>query len=112
MSPERATHLITEYATTQCEAAFRELMDAYSGMVLAVATRAAHGDWALARDATQTVFVALARRPRAIRNGGGLGAWLHRATVRQVLQMVRSDQRRRQREARALIINEPEPSSA
>jgi RNA polymerase sigma factor (sigma-70 family) len=111
MSPERASHLISEYATTHCEAAFRELVDAYAGMVMAVATRAAHGDWALARDASQTVFVALARRPRAIKNGGGLGAWLHRVTVRQVLQMVRSDQRRRQREAHALVINEPEASS-
>src|SRR6185295_2559523 len=108
MSPERASHLISEYATTHCEAAFRELVDAYAGMVLAVATRAAHGDWALARDASQTVFVALARRPREIRNGSGLGAWLHRVTVRQVLQLVPSDQRRRQREAHALIINEPE----
>lgn len=105
MLPERASHLLKTFAATRCESAFRELATAYAGPVHAAARRVARGDAEMARDATQNVFAELARKPRAIRDGAALGAWLHRCAIRQVTTMLRTDRRRRVREARALSMN-------
>ncbi|MGA2052944.1 MAG: sigma-70 family RNA polymerase sigma factor, partial [Opitutales bacterium] len=89
--------LLQDYIERRSEAAFAELVLRHVNLVYSTALRVVR-ETSLAKDVAQTVFIALARKPRAIRDPGALGGWLYRAAHWAAAQSVRTEQRRRQRE--------------
>ena len=69
--------LLAEYAMNGSDAAFRELVGRYINFVYSTALRLVGGDSQLAEDVTQTVFINLATKGRALSSGVMLGGWLH-----------------------------------
>ncbi|NUM52441.1 MAG: sigma-70 family RNA polymerase sigma factor [Candidatus Hydrogenedentes bacterium] len=76
--------------------AFAELVQRHSGMVFSSCKRILR-DPSLAEDVAQECFVALLQTRECVR--ASLGAWLHRIAVRRSIDRLRSDSRRRAREA-------------
>ncbi len=104
--------LLRAWARERSETAFRALVTRHMDMVHSTAVRrlGAHRD--AAPDVAQGVFLQLARRAEALPGGIVLGAWLHRQTVRQSLNHLRNEQRRRLREEATVAMNaDPEPPS-
>ncbi|MDX9973816.1 MAG: sigma-70 family RNA polymerase sigma factor [FCB group bacterium] len=77
--------------------AFQALVKRYSAMVFS-ACRRVLGDAARAEDVTQECFLKLAMGDA--RPGPFLGPWLHRVATRRCLDTLRTERRRRAREAR------------
>ncbi len=100
---------LARFALARCESAFRTLVEQHTGMVHAVARRMLQGNEVQAREVTQTVFVELARRAATLPRGVVLGAWLHRVACSQAALLIRTEVRRRQREATAATMNEDVP---
>ncbi|HEX2750710.1 MAG TPA: sigma factor, partial [Verrucomicrobiales bacterium] len=67
--------LLQRFAASRSAEAFRELVNRYSGFVMAAARRQTGGDWHAAEDVAQRVFTALAQEAKKVR-GESLGAWL------------------------------------
>jgi len=107
-SADDTSELLRHFAARRCEDAFRRLAERHTGMVLATARRMLHGNEAQAREVTQTVFVELARRAAALAPDVVLGAWLHRVTCAQAALLIRTEVRRRHREATAAAMNAPD----
>jgi RNA polymerase sigma factor (sigma-70 family) len=105
MDPARASTLLKRYTDSRCGKAFRELVEGHAGLVYSGALRIT-GDSGLAEDVMQTVFAALAAKPRAVRDGCALAGWLHRAASGRAVDVVRTESRRRQREQHATHMNE------
>ena len=99
--PESDQELLARYAESGSEAAFRQLVDRYAGMVLASAVRRT-GERSLAEDVTQRVFVILARRAKSLRGHPVLRAWLHTTTRLQSQSLLRTE-RRHQRKRKAVM---------
>ncbi len=97
--------LLAEYAENGSETAFRELVDRYIRLVYSTALRLAGGDSQLAEDVSQTVFINLARKARALSREVMLGGWLHQHTFHVATKAVRAEHRRRSREREALEMN-------
>lgn len=89
--------LIREFASNRSEQAFRRLVDRHCDLVYSVATRVTR-DPDLARDVSQQVFSKLAAKPKSVPADVPLAAWLHRSTRSLAIDLVRSEQARRQRE--------------
>lgn len=89
--------LLGEYARSRSETAFALIVQRHLNLVYSVALRRTR-DPELARDASQIVFVDLARKAGRLRSGLVLSAWLHRATVFAASRLVRAERRRAQRE--------------
>jgi RNA polymerase sigma-70 factor (ECF subfamily) len=88
---------LSAYFTRGCEESFRALVVRYSSLVWSTAARIL-GSGPDAEDAAQAAFTALAMKGRKLDASRGLGAWLHRVTVRAALDIRRSDFRRKSRE--------------
>ncbi|MDB6076261.1 MAG: sigE 1 [Akkermansiaceae bacterium] len=91
--------LLRRYAESADQAAFRALVERYSGLIHGVAMRRS-GDADLAADVSQNVFAALARKSRSLVRGQGLpsvGAWLHRAATLETKSRLRARALARQR---------------
>lgn len=105
--------LLEDYARRGSEAAFRELVNDYVGLVYSAAVRIVDGDAHLAQDVAQTVFADLARKAAALSENVMLGGWLHRRTCHVAATMMRSQRRRQSRERQAVEMNvlhlEPDP---
>jgi len=97
--------LLAEYARTGSDATFRELLLRYTDLVYSTAVRRLNGDADLAKDVTQTVFVALARKAGKLPQDTMLGGWLHRHTMFVAATVMRSERRRRLRERQAVEMN-------
>lgn len=97
--------LLEQYVRDGSEAAFRELVQRYFGLVYATAMRLVVGDTQLAQDVTQTVFIHLARKAHTLRGEVSLGGWLHRDTRHVAATLMRSERRRRAREKQATVMN-------
>ena len=69
--------LLREYVDRGSEAAFESLVKRHVDMVYSTALRQLR-DPHLAQDATQAVFVLLARKARCLRSSVILGGWLYR----------------------------------
>ncbi|GEP40999.1 RNA polymerase sigma factor [Brevifollis gellanilyticus] len=83
--------LLTRYHRQRDAQAFQTLVESHAAMVHATARRVTQ-DAALAQDAAQETFLALARSSgSAIRC---VGAWLHQAAWRKACMLVRSESRR------------------
>ena len=62
------------------ESAFNELVLRYIDLVYSAAIRQVSGDAQLAKDVSQTVFIALVKKARELSKGVVLGGWLYRHT--------------------------------
>jgi DNA-directed RNA polymerase specialized sigma24 family protein len=103
--------LLRRYLEEQAEPAFAALVQRHLPAVYAVALRKTGGDAALAQEAAQHVFTALARKARALQSHPALAAWLFTSTHFAATQLVRAERRRRVRETRAVAMNENTPES-
>ncbi|HLH56458.1 MAG TPA: sigma-70 family RNA polymerase sigma factor [Verrucomicrobiae bacterium] len=108
--------LLSRYAETGSEAAFRELLARYVNLVYSTAVRLMCGDRHLAEDVTQIVFVALAKKANTLPRNVFLGGWLHHQTVFVAATMMRGERRRQAREREAaqmkLVEQDANPNSA
>lgn len=98
--PAADERLLTRFANGGDASAFELLVWRHGSMVLGVCRRVL-GDHQLAEDAFQATFLALARKPKAVRNGASLAGWLHRVG-RRIAMRVRIDNAKRfERDRRA-----------
>lgn len=88
--------LLQRYRETGDAEAFGEIVQRYAGPVFAACQRVLH-DPSVAEDAAQETFYRLMTRPHRV--SSSLGGWLHRAATRLALDIRRSDNSRRRREA-------------
>lgn len=90
--------LLGEYAREGSEPAFSELVRRHIDLVYGTAWRMVGGDAHLAKDVAQCVFIDLAKKAGELRRYVVLAGWLYRHTTFTASKMVRSEQRRRNRE--------------
>ncbi len=86
--------LLGRYLSERDEAAFRELVGRYAGVV-SRACRGVLGRDDLARDAFQETFLRLVRHGHALRRRGGLAVWLARVARTTALNLRRREARQR-----------------
>jgi RNA polymerase sigma factor (sigma-70 family) len=98
-----AIELWTDFREDRSEAAFGELVRRYTSLVFSVARRRLP-DSDLAKDATQQVFIRLARARPDLRIDAELVAWLHRTTLHVSIDLWRTETRRRNREQKAFAM--------
>jgi DNA-directed RNA polymerase specialized sigma24 family protein len=103
--------LLADYLSSGSEAAFRELVERYTGLVYSSALRLVEGDTHRAEDVAQTVFVDLARQARKLSAETRLGGWLYRHTCFVATTAMRGERRRRAREREVIQMNAPEDHS-
>jgi RNA polymerase sigma factor (sigma-70 family) len=92
--------LLRQFAQTKDEASFAVLVQRHIGFVFAVSVRRLR-DPHLAKDATQAVFVALARKANAVAGCPSVIGWLHRSAVFETLNIMRARANRLARETEA-----------
>src|SRR5690349_2365427 len=97
--------LLAEYARTDSDATFRELVSRYVDLVYSTALRLVDGDSHLAEDVTQTVFLDLAGKAATLSPQVMLGGWLHRHTCFVAAKSLRTERRRQSRERQAVEMN-------
>ncbi|MBI3851916.1 MAG: sigma-70 family RNA polymerase sigma factor [Verrucomicrobia bacterium] len=97
--------LLADYRQHGSDAAFRELVNRFVGLVYSTALRLVGGDTHQAEDVTQTVFVDLARAARTLPTDVRLGGWLHRHTCFVAANTLRGERRRQARERQAVEMN-------
>ncbi len=106
--------LLAEWLEHKREAAFRELVSRYAGLVLMTARRTC-GDDSLAAEASQLTFILLARKARSLLSCASLGGWVHRAALlhsRNLLRTrLREDRKRLDLQA-AMDFSHPRPDAA
>jgi RNA polymerase sigma factor (sigma-70 family) len=100
------TELLRRYADEGAEAAFAELVQRHVNLVYSAALRQVGGEAHLAADATQLVFVDLARKAKSLARHRVLAGWLFTSTRYAARNLVRTEQRRRAREQEALRMEE------
>jgi RNA polymerase sigma factor (sigma-70 family) len=103
--------LLSQYARTGSESAFRELVSRYIDLVYSTAFRLVDGDVESAQDVAQTVFVALADQARTLPKDVMLGGWLHLHTRFAAGKLMRTERRRQLRERQAAEMNAIEDHS-
>lgn len=107
--------LLHSYAHQRSEADFAELVRRHVDLVYSVALRELNGDAHLAQDATQLVFIDLARKADRLTGHRLLAGWLFNSTRYAAANLVRGVRRRQAREAKAQLMetmNAPEPADA
>ena len=98
--------LLRRYAALRDEAAFAELVRRHVDGVYSSALRRVGRDVHLAEDVVQRVFVALARKAGSLVHHPVLAGWLHLTTRNEAANVVRTEQRRKQREGIAMAMHE------
>lgn len=101
--------LLAEYAMSQSEEAFQELVNRHISLVYSTALRMANGDAHLAEDISQIVFSDLARQARRIRHASNVAGWLYRHAHFTTLKAIRSERRRQHRENSVMNQESNEP---
>ncbi|HEY6228336.1 MAG TPA: sigma-70 family RNA polymerase sigma factor, partial [Verrucomicrobiae bacterium] len=96
--------LLTKFAETKSDAAFRALVDRYLPLVFGTARRITR-DEALAEDIAQTVFLLLAQKARDLSRESVLSGWFFRTTRFVSLRALRSEHRRKNRERIAVTMS-------
>ena len=105
-APERVLHgklmnddqnLLRQYREQGSDAAFRALVDRYVNLVYSAALRKTD-DPHLARDASQMVFIDLARKARRLNQNVVLAGWLYRGACFAAAKLIRNEARRAARE--------------
>ena len=85
--------------------AFAALVECHIGAVYGTALRLVAGDAHLADDVTQKVFTGLARKAASLSDRPVLVGWLYLSAQYEAAKAVRSEQRWRNREQKALAMN-------
>ncbi len=100
MTPD--AELLRQFAATNSEAAFAELVQRHVNLVYSAALRQVNGDAHLAQDVAQAVFTDLARKAASLARGrdasSPLTGWLYTSAHFAAAKMVRGENRRRDRE--------------
>lgn len=92
--------LLDAFATRRDEAAFRQLVEQRIGFVYAIALRRLR-DPHLAQEATQSVFIALARKAARVAQSPSVMGWLHRSCWFATRNLMRAQIHRTAREQEA-----------
>jgi RNA polymerase sigma factor (sigma-70 family) len=100
MTPD--SELLSHYARTRSEDAFAELVRRHVNLVYSAALRQVNGDAHLAQDVAQTVFTDLARKAASLARGRDASSlligWLYTSAHFAAAKIVRTNNRRRDRE--------------
>jgi RNA polymerase sigma factor (sigma-70 family) len=107
-TPGEDFELLREYVANQSETAFRTLVERHIDMVYATALRQV-GDAHLAEEATQAVFITLAKKARGLSSSRILAGWLFRAAQFAAAKVQRTELRRKHWEQQAAQM---EPNSS
>ncbi len=105
--------LLREYARSNSEPAFAEIVSRHVNLVYSVALRQVR-DSHLAEEITQAVFIILARKSNSLSHKTILSGWLCRTARYASANALTIQRRRQQREQEAhmqSILNEPEPDA-
>ena len=105
MNKEKIRFLLADYGKSGSEQAFQELVSSYIDLVYSTAVRLTGGDFDLAKDVAQIVFIHLANNAYRLPSDVSLGGWLHRDTCNVSAKVMRSESRRRNRERQAMDMN-------
>jgi RNA polymerase sigma factor (sigma-70 family) len=95
--------LLRTFALENSERAFAQLVERYVRLVFGTAMRLVSDEQA-AQEISQEVFIELARKASWLSGEVMLGGWLYRTAVFKARQWWRTEERRKQREARAAEI--------
>ena len=93
--------LLRRYAEDRSEAAFAELVHRHVRLVYSASLRRVGRDTHLAEDVTQKVFADLARKAASLSGRASLSGWLYVSTHVATAEVVRTERRRKAREAAA-----------
>jgi RNA polymerase sigma factor (sigma-70 family) len=96
MTPD--SELLREFAKTNSEDAFAELVKRHVNLVYSAALRQVNGDEHFAKDVAQTVFTDLARKASSLSRRETLTGWLYTSAHFAAAKIVRGENRRRDRE--------------
>ncbi len=96
MTPD--PELLREFAKTNSETAFAELVKRHVNLVYSAAFRQVNGDEHLAKDVAQMVFTDLARKASSLSRRESLTGWLYTSAHFAAAKIVRGENRRRDRE--------------
>ena len=99
MNPDDGS-LLRKFAETHDETCFRELLERRVGFVYAINLRRLRNPH-LAQEATQSVFIALARKAEQVSRGPSVMGWLHRSSCYESRNLMRAEINRRSRETEA-----------
>jgi RNA polymerase sigma factor (sigma-70 family) len=108
MTPD--PELLREFARTNSEDAFAELVKRHVNLVHSAALRQVNGDALLAQDVAQTVFTDLARKAGTLARRENLTGWLYTSAHFAAAKIVRGENRRRDREEK--FMREPTSETA
>jgi RNA polymerase sigma factor (sigma-70 family) len=96
MTPD--SELLRQFARTNSEAAFAELVKRHVNLVYSAALRQMNGDEHLSKDVAQMVFTDLARKASSLSRRETLTGWLYTSAHFAATKIVRGENRRRDRE--------------
>jgi len=102
--------LLRQFAETQDEPCFAVLVQRHIGFVYAVCLRRLRNPHA-AQDATQAVFVVLARKAGAVARGPSVIGWLHRSACYETKNIMRAQANRLARETEAQRLGTTTPAT-
>lgn len=103
------SELLRQYVESDSEAAFSDLAHRYANLVYATALRITN-DPHIAKDVTQTVFCAMARKASFLTSHPALSGWLHRSARYAAINAHRRKLRRTQLESEAQAMSPPNDS--
>jgi RNA polymerase sigma factor (sigma-70 family) len=106
MTPD--SELLRQFARTNSQDAFAELVERHVNLVYSAALRQVNGDGHFAKDAAQTVFADLARKASSLSRRENLTGWLYTSAHFAAAKIARGENRRRDREEK--FMREPENS--
>lgn len=98
--------LLRRYVESQTEDAFAELVRRHVSIVYHAALRQTRGNTMLAEDATQAVFIDLARKAPALTGRPVLTGWLYTSARFAAAKVLRAEARRQRREQEAYHMQE------
>ncbi len=96
MTPD--SELLQEFARTNSETAFAEVVKRHVNLVYSAALRQVNGDAHLAQDVAQTVFTDLAKKAGSLAHRENLTGWLYTSAHFAAAKIIRTETRRRDRE--------------
>jgi RNA polymerase sigma factor (sigma-70 family) len=96
MSPD--SELLGQFARTNSQEAFAELVKRHVNLVYSAALRQVNGDEYLSKDVAQIVFTDLARKAGSLSRRTNLTGWLYTSAHFAAAKIVRGENRRRDRE--------------
>jgi RNA polymerase sigma factor (sigma-70 family) len=98
--------LLRQYAATNSQAAFTELVRRYVNLVYSIALRKVEGNAHLAEEVTQNVFTDLARKASTLSAHPVLTGWLFKSAHFSGNTLMRAERRRRARETKPHLMHD------